>query len=100
MGHNFGAELPLRWDAGWYLGIVHRGYRWTGRIHDQQNLNFFPGYPLTARYAAQLFHFHTVPLYIVVARPDHSALKAAPLSAAEFARLPLASAGLTPDFRA
>ncbi|KRR18968.1 hypothetical protein CQ14_18960 [Bradyrhizobium lablabi] len=38
--------------------------------------------------------------YIVVARPDHSALKAAPLSAAEFARLPLASAGLTPDFRA
>lgn len=67
MGHNFGAELPLRWDAGWYLGIVHRGYRWTGRIHDQQNLNFFPGYPLTARYAAQLFHFHTVPLYIVEA---------------------------------
>jgi DNA-binding transcriptional LysR family regulator len=38
--------------------------------------------------------------YIVVARPDHHALKAAPLPAAEFARLPLASAGLTPDFRA
>jgi DNA-binding transcriptional LysR family regulator len=38
--------------------------------------------------------------YTVVARPDHPALKAAPLSAAEFMRLPLASAGLTPDFRA
>ena len=38
--------------------------------------------------------------YIVVARPGHAALKAAPLSAAELARLPLASAGLTPDFRA
>ena len=38
--------------------------------------------------------------YIVVARPDHPALKAAPLSAASFMRLPIASAGLTPDFRA
>ena len=38
--------------------------------------------------------------YIVVARPDHPALKAAPLSAAAFMRLPLASAGLTRDFRA
>jgi DNA-binding transcriptional LysR family regulator len=38
--------------------------------------------------------------YIVVARPDHPALKAAPLSATEVARLQLASAGLTPDFRA
>ena len=38
--------------------------------------------------------------YIVVARRDHPALKAAPLSAAELARLPLGSAGLVPDFRA
>jgi DNA-binding transcriptional LysR family regulator len=37
--------------------------------------------------------------YTVVARPDHPALKAAPLSALEFMCLPLASAGLTPDFR-
>ncbi len=37
--------------------------------------------------------------YIVVVRPDHPALKAAPLSAAEFMRLPMASAGLTQDFR-
>jgi DNA-binding transcriptional LysR family regulator len=37
--------------------------------------------------------------YIVVARPDHPALQGAPLSAEKFMRLPLASAGLTPDFR-
>jgi DNA-binding transcriptional LysR family regulator len=38
--------------------------------------------------------------YIVVARPDHAALTNVPLSAAGVACLPLASAGLTPDFRA
>jgi DNA-binding transcriptional LysR family regulator len=38
--------------------------------------------------------------YIVVARPDHPALKTAPLSAPQFMCLPLASAGITPDFRA
>jgi DNA-binding transcriptional LysR family regulator len=38
--------------------------------------------------------------YIVVVHPNHPALKAAPLSAAEFSCLLLASAGLTPDFRA
>jgi len=37
--------------------------------------------------------------YIIVARAHHPALKTAPLSALEFMRLPLASAGLTPDFR-
>jgi DNA-binding transcriptional LysR family regulator len=37
--------------------------------------------------------------YIVVARPDHAALKASPLSAGEFMSLPLASAGITPDFK-
>lgn len=36
--------------------------------------------------------------YIVVVRPDHPALQARPLSAPEFLRLPLASAGVTPDF--
>jgi DNA-binding transcriptional LysR family regulator len=38
--------------------------------------------------------------YIVVAHPKHPSLKMMPLSALEFMRLPLASAGLTPDFRA
>jgi DNA-binding transcriptional LysR family regulator len=38
--------------------------------------------------------------YIAVARPDHPAHKMAPLSAPDFMRLPLASAGLTLDFLA
>lgn len=38
--------------------------------------------------------------YILATRPDHPALKTAPLSATEAARLQLASVGLTPDFRA
>ena len=38
--------------------------------------------------------------YIVVARPGHPARRASPLSAPELMRLPLASAGLTPDFQA
>ncbi len=37
--------------------------------------------------------------YIAVARAGHAALQAQPLSATEFMRLPLASSGLTPDFR-
>jgi DNA-binding transcriptional LysR family regulator len=38
--------------------------------------------------------------YVIVARRNHPALQIAALSPAEFAHLPLASAGLTPDFRA
>jgi DNA-binding transcriptional LysR family regulator len=38
--------------------------------------------------------------YVIVARRNHPAQKVAPLSPSEFARLSLASAGLTPDFRA
>jgi hypothetical protein len=34
-----------------------------------------------------------------VTRPDDPALKPAPLAAGEFVRLPLASAGVTPDIR-
>jgi DNA-binding transcriptional LysR family regulator len=37
--------------------------------------------------------------YIAVARPDHPALTRAPLSALDFMQHPLASAGLTPDFK-
>jgi hypothetical protein len=40
-------NLPLRWDAGWYMGIATYGYRWD-RAHPerQQNVAFFPAYPL------------------------------------------------------
>jgi Mannosyltransferase (PIG-V) len=58
--HDFDSELlnlPLRWDAGWYLQIATEGYEYTPRIGaaGQQNIVFFPGYPLTVRAVGLLF---------------------------------------------
>ena len=38
-------NLPLRWDAGWYLDIGVHGYRWSPAAEGQQNVAFFPAYP-------------------------------------------------------
>ena len=43
---NEAANLPLRWDTGWYLNIALEGYQWSPDIDGQQNIAFFPGYPL------------------------------------------------------
>ncbi len=42
-------NLPARWDAGWYVGIATDGYRWSPSLYDQQNIVFFPAYPLLMR---------------------------------------------------
>jgi Mannosyltransferase (PIG-V) len=42
-------NLPARWDTGWYLGIAMEGYRWNRQIQGQQNLAFFPGFPILMR---------------------------------------------------
>lgn len=42
-------NLPARWDTGWYLGIAEDGYSWSRRVQDQQNLNFFPAFPMLMR---------------------------------------------------
>jgi hypothetical protein len=47
-------NLPLRWDAGWYLQLALEGYHYrqehgAGR---QQNIAFFPAYPLLTRVGA------------------------------------------------
>lgn len=43
-------NLPVRWDAGWYLGIASDGYDWErARGNTQQNIAFFPLYPLLMR---------------------------------------------------
>jgi Gpi18-like mannosyltransferase len=42
-------NLSARWDAYWYYSIATEGYRWTGRIVDQQSVVFFPFYPLLMR---------------------------------------------------
>lgn len=45
------ANLPARWDAGWYLGIARTGYEYDRRANGQQNVVFFPAYPLLMRTA-------------------------------------------------
>ena len=42
---------PLfRWDAGWYLSIARNGYSYDGALTRQQNVAFFPLYPLACRW--------------------------------------------------
>jgi hypothetical protein len=47
------ANLPNRWDAGWYLQIANPsgGYSYShqGGAEAQQNIVFWPAYPLTVR---------------------------------------------------
>jgi hypothetical protein len=48
-------NLQARWDAGWYLGIAVEGYRYLPRRpNDQQNIVFFPAFPLLMRIAGRL----------------------------------------------
>ncbi|MGE3273816.1 MAG: mannosyltransferase family protein [Vicinamibacterales bacterium] len=45
------ANLPVRYDAGWYYDIAEHGYRiQTHRTDLQQNFAFFPAFPLAMRY--------------------------------------------------
>ncbi len=44
----------LVWDAGWYISIAKHGYGWIPNLHkngllEQQNIAFFPLYPLLER---------------------------------------------------
>jgi hypothetical protein len=41
--------LPGRWDAGWYGGIAMDGYSFQGRFDRQQNIAFFPAFPMLMR---------------------------------------------------
>jgi hypothetical protein len=46
-------NLPARWDTGWYVGIAAEGYRWMpARTEVQQNIAFFPAYPMLMRYTS------------------------------------------------
>jgi hypothetical protein len=42
-------NLLARWDTFWYLDIAARGYRWNGNPLEQQNVAFFPLFPLMMR---------------------------------------------------
>ena len=55
LSQNELVNLPSRWDAGWYLGIVLSGYEFDSRHVDrQQNVVFFPAYPLIVRGVGRL----------------------------------------------
>ncbi len=45
-------DLPLRWDAEWYVGLAREGYRWDGEPGVLENIAFFPAYPLALRAVA------------------------------------------------
>ena len=49
-------NLPLRWDTGWYLQIAQSGYSYipAAGAAAQQNIVFFPAYPIVTRIAALL----------------------------------------------
>src|SRR6185295_15018068 len=48
-------NLPVRWDAGWYLQIVTDGYHYApSDATVEQNIVFFPAYPMTVRAVGRL----------------------------------------------
>jgi len=54
-------NLPARWDTGWYLGVAIDGYMWTPtRDLIQQNITFFPVYPMLMRYGSLLLGRETM----------------------------------------
>lgn len=54
-------NLPVRWDAGWYLGVAEAGYIWKPEeANAQQNIAFFPAFPMLMRYGAVFLARQTV----------------------------------------
>jgi hypothetical protein len=54
-------SLPARWDAFWYHGIARYGYAWQpGHDDAQQNIAFFPAFPIAMHVAGDLL---TIPAY-------------------------------------
>jgi len=43
------ANLPARFDAGWYSGIALEGYYWDNTFQRQRNIAFFPALPMMMR---------------------------------------------------
>ena len=53
-------NLPARWDAYWYSDIAAFGYKWDGDWTRQQNVVFFPAFPMAARVVARLLGIHVL----------------------------------------
>ena len=65
VSENEVVNLPLRWDTGWYLGIATQGYRWSADVDGQQNIAFFPAYPLLVRAGGALLNAGNEPVGLV-----------------------------------
>lgn len=54
LSHNEIENLQVRWDMAWYFGIATEGYRVESRDPtDQQNIVFFPAFPMIVRVVAR-----------------------------------------------
>ena len=55
-------DLPGRWDAGWYHGIASEGYHYDPQLTDQyqQNIAFFPAFPMAMRLLGPLLGRHLI----------------------------------------
>jgi hypothetical protein len=49
LSHDPVANLPARFDAGWYGDLALDGYHWDGTFERQRNIAFFPAMPLLMR---------------------------------------------------
>jgi hypothetical protein len=61
-------DLPSRWDTGWYLGIATTGYAYApdSTAQYQQNIAFFPAFPMAMRALSPLFGRHTLWTGVVI----------------------------------
>ena len=49
------ANLPARYDAGWYADIARSGYSWDEQFERQRNIAFFPALPILMRPVGSFF---------------------------------------------
>ena len=61
-------DLPGRWDTGWYIGIANEGYVYQADApaNQQQNIAFFPAYPMAIRFLSVLFGRHVLWTGVVI----------------------------------
>ena len=70
VSHRSVTQVLTRWDGGWYLAVVQRGYPDTvaGGVgsHAQSTLGFFPGYPLLIHAGSALTRLSPVLVGVVI----------------------------------
>ena len=70
-------NLPVRWDAGWYFQIAKTGYYWDPHKRGQQNIAFFPAFPMATRGVARLFGGEPAAYLVAGVALSHAAFLAA-----------------------